>query len=186
MKNNPICTEDKSIMNIYQQQLEKQLFQCSLVIRKSTEHSSINMYVSLNRKKLHNIAQSQSIFVILDGSINGFRTRELGLIGKTLKYLDDNIDNMLTQNKLVPELYVIGGYYPRKDHFDVFEVQHGSNGILNIWAKKPWTDMPVYQITNDKLIRVKEGEIRSPKTVTINEQLHLQLMNSLTIRCPFT
>ena len=175
-------------MNQYQAKLEPNLFQCSLGLEDNTQLDRPVKYVRLNRDKLHQTAKENPHMRIISGSVNGFYIHELAGMDLRLKpiaYLDGILDDLLNQNKLVPELYLVGGYYPRKDGLQVFEAQCHSNRTIYVWACQPWTDMPVYHITDDMLIRVKSGDIPSPKTVKIQKDMHDAIIDALTTRGPF-
>ena len=175
-------------MNQYQAKLEPKLFQCSLGLEDNTQLDRPVKYVRLNRDELRQTAKENPHMRIISGSVNGFYIHELAGMDLRLKpiaYLDGILDDLLNQNKLVPELYLVGGYYPRKDGLQVFEAQCHSNRTIYIWACQPWTDMPVYHITDDMLIRVKSGDIPSPKTVKIQKDMHDAIIKTLTTRGPF-
>lgn len=175
-------------MNQYQKQLEKKLFQCALVVEDINPHSKKTLYLNLNRDTLRSTAKEHPNYFVINGSINGTYLHSIAggrFLRRFLKELDDKMDELLAQDKLVPELYLVGGYYPRKDGLLIFEAQHSGNNLPHIWASSPWTDLPVYRIMDDKLVRIKEGDIPSPKEVTIYTELHDRLMASLAARSPF-
>lgn len=175
-------------MNQYQAKLEPNLFQCSLGLENNTQIDRPVKYARMNRTDLHQMAEKNPNMRIISGTVNGFYIHELAGMDLRLKpiaYLDDILDDLLNQNKLVPELYLIGGYYPRKDGLQVFEAQCHSNRTIYIWTSQPWTDMPVYHITDDMLIRMKSGDIPSPKTVKIQKDMHDAIIKALTTRGPF-
>lgn len=178
-------------LNRYQEILPKKIFQCALAFSPQNDPSHIFYKNHMRQKDIANLIDEYPDMIIRGGSVNGYLLAHLpfcrDLAGYPVQTLYENIDRWIADGKLIPPLYLVGGYYPHNDGSRYFEAQCDGNKIIYVWAgMPPWTDLPVYEIHDDQLIRCKHGEIPSPAKVTIGPSLHEEIMTSLNTREPFT
>lgn len=167
-------------LNKYQRLLPRKLYHCRLVIEKP---DTGRIYTStIKRNQIHEMAMANPDAKIIGGNINTYLLINLPFVNMaklTLKYLDEHLDTWVQQDCLMPELYLVGGYYPRKDFKHVFGImQHNSK--IYIYGVMPCTSMPVYKITDTTLVRCQCGDIPAPVKQTIDQQIDAQIRDALT------
>lgn len=162
-------------INKYQDKLPRQLYICSLVFE---EPSKGRVYRHrIKRNQIHELAVQYPHAPIVGGNINTHLFTQMDFVNMknlTLKYLDDHLDDWVKKNSLLPELYVVGGYYPRKDFQQVFSCMHHDHKIY-IFGLIPTTELPVFRITDTELIRCKYGSIPSPSKYPIYPEMKKEL-----------
>lgn len=158
-------------MNRYRNMLEKKLYNMSLV---TNNHGKMHYHNNMTQHMLSILVQKSPDDIVHGGSINGtlistYRQSIMHTGCITVKQLNELLPVWLNDDVLVPELYVVGGYYPTKNGEIEFALQRHSraNDDFYMWTKQPWTDLPVYRIDDTKFTRVKEGELSSPSTYPI-------------------
>lgn len=157
--------------------LEHKLYYCTLALRKAD--GTISYTNRLSRDDIHALPRDNLFY----GNINGHLISQLPFADsvRTVGQLDDVLDQWLTRDDLLPDLYLVGGYYPRPDRSWVFDIQKPSaKDVIYLYGREPCTDLPVYRVEQDTLRRVKDGSIPSPKSVTIDAELHQKIVRSLT------
>ena len=158
-------------MNRYRKMLKKRLYHLSLVLN---DHGKIYYRQNLKTCNLNELAQNTPDFIIQGGSINGINInvyrQDIGHTDPlTVKQLCELLPEWLNDNVFIPELYVVGGYYPTKDGQLIFDLQCPSHDPNNfyIWTKEPWTDMPIYRIDDTQFTRIKKGDLSAPAAYPI-------------------
>ena len=118
---------------------------------------------------------------VITGSING---RKIGIdeLPMSITDLAENITTLVCEKRYQPGLYVAGGFYPRKDGMDVFSLEKPSKcdkESFYVYGGTLWTPRPLYKVEDDCLVRVKEGDIRSPKRYPMEDWIARGIRKSL-------
>lgn len=165
-------------MNQYQTALKRKFYVASIAIE--PEWNNRMHYHNISHQDIHKLARQYPDADIVAGSINGkLFIHQPGInLPMTCKYLDEHMDTWLKNNMFVPDLYIVGGYYPRKDGLHVFDIQR-TTGHIYVYIRKQATELPVYLVSDDKLIRIACGCIPSPEEVKITPKIHAQLISAI-------
>lgn len=169
------------MLNKYQKMLERKLYFCSLAIK--TDNNETPQYINnITKKHLKTILQEMPQATIIGENINGHLLTTLPFVNMetlSVKKFAENLDNWLTKDETVPDLFIVGGYYPRKDGNLIFEIQCHSNKEIYIYGKLHACELPIYKITDEKLIRIEQGSIASPKIKLIDEEIDKAIVHQL-------
>lgn len=167
-------------MNKYQQLLKPDDCYISIILEKL--NSTQQLHRILRPSELLSCLEQKKDYHILMGKFNG-RPWPKKLLQKTVQDVLPDITSFLKKQKNnVPDLFVTGGFFqetiystprfqlstPTKDHTWVYVYNH-----------EPWTDLPVYRITDTQLQRIYSGCVLSPRNYDIDTDLDIQIRNGI-------
>lgn len=161
-------------LNKYQSLLQKQLYFCNLALYFG--ENDIRYRHRSHRDEIKRLAEICPYVEIKSGNINGHVLKQT----MTLHEFDQKLDAWIQSDEFVPNLYLIAGEYPDLYPSTGYHFGIENNGEhIYVYGKEPWTDMPVYQIQDNKLLRIHGGEIPADPEYPITPEIDQKIRDGI-------
>lgn len=164
-------------------EIQNKLYSLTIETEIEGQHTlyTTQLSVSVNpRENFRALAKKYPDAKIFTGSINGNKI-PVDDLPMTASELESRLDELICTERYKLSLYVTGGFYPRKDGLQVFSLEKPSGEKENfyVYGRTPWTSLPLYKVEDDCLVRVKPGEIPSPKKYPMEEWIQTGISKAL-------